>query len=205
MTTSEERRERKKRRKEEKRIKKMKKKEKKRRKKEKRKKNRSRSRSEDKLAREERKRMDMDRKEYSRFDMDPNKEYNQDWNKNKKKIEDENEEGYEKIAPEQYVEIKNGIRYKVYKDQKRMIKLAENNSGAPIMIEIIVNDRMGNKTRVKCCPDDSVGDFKKLVSAHTGTRPAKIRLQRGHRIFKDHITLEDYEIKHGQSIDMYYN
>jgi ubiquitin-like protein 5 len=44
------------------------------------------------------------------------------------------------------------------------------------MIEIIVNDRLGRKTRVKCCPEDTVGDFKKLIAAKIGTRPEKIRL-----------------------------
>ena len=37
------------------------------------------------------------------------------------------------------------------------------------MIEVIVNDRLGKKVRVKCCSSDTVGDLKKLISAHTGT------------------------------------
>jgi hypothetical protein len=48
------------------------------------------------------------------------------------------------------VEVINGMHYKVYKDHKRTIKYAENTSANPLMIEVIVNDRMGNKTRVKC-------------------------------------------------------
>jgi len=44
------------------------------------------------------------------------------------------------------------------------------------MIEVIVNDRMGKKSRVKCCPEDTIGDLKKLISAKTGTKPEKIRL-----------------------------
>jgi len=44
----------------------------------------------------------------------------------------------------------NGLHYKVYKDQKRVIKYAESTTANPLMIEVIVNDRMGNKTRVKC-------------------------------------------------------
>jgi ubiquitin-like protein 5 len=36
------------------------------------------------------------------------------------------------------------------------------------MIEIIVNDRLGKKVRVKCNEDDSVGDLKKLVAALIG-------------------------------------
>lgn len=54
-------------------------------------------------------------------------------------------------------------------------------------------------------PDDTIGDLKKLISAHTGTRADKIRLQRGLSVYKDHISLADYEIHHGSSIDMYYN
>jgi ubiquitin-like protein 5 len=54
-------------------------------------------------------------------------------------------------------------------------------------------------------PDDTIGDFKKLVAAHSGTRADKIRLQKQHTVYKDHITLRDYEIKHGMSLDLYYN
>lgn len=39
------------------------------------------------------------------------------------------------------------------------------------MIEVIVNDRMGKKEPIKCCPTDMIGDFKKLISAKIGTRP----------------------------------
>ena len=38
------------------------------------------------------------------------------------------------------------------------------------MIEVIVNDRLGKKVRIKCNPSDTIGDFKKLVAAQTGTR-----------------------------------
>ena len=44
------------------------------------------------------------------------------------------------------------------------------------MIEVIVNDRMGKKERIKCSPDDTIASFKKLISAKTGTLPSKIRL-----------------------------
>lgn len=39
------------------------------------------------------------------------------------------------------------------------------------------------------------GDVKKLVAAQTGTRPDKIVLKKWYNVFKDHITLGDYEIK----------
>lgn len=49
---------------------------------------------------------------------------------------------------------------------------------------------LGRKVRVKCEPDDTVGDLKKLVAAQTGTRPEKLRIQKSNTIYKDHITLE---------------
>ena len=36
------------------------------------------------------------------------------------------------------------------------------------MIEVILNDRLGRKIRVKCNPTDTIGDLKKLVAAQTG-------------------------------------
>ncbi len=72
------------------------------------------------------------------------------------------------------------------------------------MIEISCNDRLGKKVRVKCNADDSVGDLKKLLAAQIGTRPEKIRLQKWHTVYKDHITLEDYEIHDGANLELYY-
>ncbi|KDP44042.1 hypothetical protein JCGZ_05509 [Jatropha curcas] len=73
------------------------------------------------------------------------------------------------------------------------------------MIEVILNDRLGKKVRVKCNEDDSIGDLKKLVAAQTGTRPDKIRIQKWYTIYKDHITLQDYEIHDGMGLELYYN
>lgn len=50
------------------------------------------------------------------------------------------------------------------------------------MIEVILNDRLGKKVRVKCNPDDTVGDLKKLVAAHTGTRPEKLKIQKWYTV-----------------------
>ena len=44
------------------------------------------------------------------------------------------------------------------------------------MMEVIVNDRLGQKVRVKCMPDDTIFNLKQLISAHTGIRAEKIRL-----------------------------
>ncbi|KAI5813336.1 ubiquitin-related domain-containing protein [Pyronema omphalodes] len=73
------------------------------------------------------------------------------------------------------------------------------------MIEVISNDRLGKKVRVKCEPDDTIGDFKKLVAAQIGTSPEKIVLKKWYSTFKDHITLADYEIGNGSSLEMYYS
>lgn len=72
------------------------------------------------------------------------------------------------------------------------------------MIEIILNDRLGKKVRVKVNEDDSVGDLKKVAAAQLGTRPEKIRLQKWNTVFKDHIRLSDYEIHDGMNLELYY-
>ncbi|TYI23960.1 hypothetical protein ES332_A06G201500v1 [Gossypium tomentosum] len=58
------------------------------------------------------------------------------------------------------------------------------------MIEVVLNDRLGKKVRVKCNDDDTIGDLKKLVAAQTGTRADKIRIQKWYTVYKDHITLK---------------
>ncbi|KAF8070398.1 ubiquitin-related domain-containing protein [Lyophyllum atratum] len=72
------------------------------------------------------------------------------------------------------------------------------------MIEVIANDRLGSKVKVKCSPKDTVGDLKKLIAAQTGTESRKIVLKKWYKEFKDHITLDDYEIHDGMSLEMYY-
>ena len=72
------------------------------------------------------------------------------------------------------------------------------------MIEVVLNDRLGKKVRVKCNEDDTIGDLKKLVAAQTGTRADKIRIQKWYNIYKDHITLKDYEIHDGMGLELYY-
>ncbi|CAI5951254.1 unnamed protein product [Closterium sp. NIES-65] len=78
-------------------------------------------------------------------------------------------------------------------------------AGGEEMIEVVLNDRLGKKIRVKCNEDDTIGDLKKLVAAQTGTRPEKIRIQKWYNIYKDHITLADYEIHDGMGLELYYN
>jgi len=45
--------------------------------------------------------------------------------------------------------------------------------------------------RVKCNPDDTIGDLKKLIAAQTGTKHEKIVLKKWYTIFKDPIRLSD--------------
>ncbi|KAG8972509.1 ubiquitin-like modifier hub1, partial [Tulasnella sp. 427] len=59
------------------------------------------------------------------------------------------------------------------------------------------------KVAVKCSPDDTIGDLKKLIAAQTGTTPEKIQLKKWYTIYKDAITLGDYEISDGMSLEMY--
>ena len=53
------------------------------------------------------------------------------------------------------------------------------------MIEVILNDRVGQKVRVKCLPSDTIGELKMLISAHIGTRAEKIKLQKWSIVYKD--------------------
>lgn len=73
------------------------------------------------------------------------------------------------------------------------------------MIEIILNDRLGRKVRVKCNPSDTIQILKLLAAAQMGTKPEKLRLQKGDIIYKDHITLEDYELQDGMGMELYYD
>ncbi|KAI3721429.1 hypothetical protein L2E82_32440 [Cichorium intybus] len=84
-------------------------------------------------------------------------------------------------------------------------EFAGENRRSTKMIEVVLNDRLGKKVRVKCNDDDTIGDLKKLVAAQTGTRADKIRIQKWYNIYKDHITLKDYEIHDGMGLELYYN
>uniref|UniRef100_A0A0K0F2V5 Ubiquitin-like protein 5 n=2 Tax=Strongyloides TaxID=6247 RepID=A0A0K0F2V5_STRVS len=72
------------------------------------------------------------------------------------------------------------------------------------MIEVTVNDRVGKKVRVKCNPTDTIGDLKKLIAVQIGTRSDKLVLKKWYTVYKDHITLQDYEIHDGFNFELYY-
>ena len=46
------------------------------------------------------------------------------------------------------------------------------------MLEVVLNDRLGKKVRVKCNEDDTIGDLKKLAAAQLGTRPEKLQIKK---------------------------
>ncbi len=71
------------------------------------------------------------------------------------------------------------------------------------MIEVVLNDRLGKKVRVKCSPNDTIGELKMIVAAMTGTRADKLRIQKWYNVYKDHITLADYEIHDGMGLELY--
>lgn len=72
------------------------------------------------------------------------------------------------------------------------------------MIAITVNDRLGKKVRLLCNEDDTIGDIKKVIAVKTGSRAERIILKKWYTIFKDHITLKDYEIGNGSNLELYY-
>lgn len=42
----------------------------------------------------------------------------------------------------------------------------------------------------------------RLRTAQLGTRPEKLRIQKWYTVYKDHITLEDYEIHDGMGLEL---
>lgn len=70
-----------------------------------------------------------------------------------------------------------------------MNNIKRNHLLTPLASAMHVGFFAGRKVRVKCEPDDTVGELKIMVAALTGTRPEKLRIQRANIVYKDHITL----------------
>lgn len=51
---------------------------------------------------------------------------------------------------------------------------------------------------------DTIRDFKRLIAAQIGTKAEKIVLKKQYTVYKDPITLADYEINDGSGIELYY-
>lgn len=95
-------------------------------------------------------------------------------------------------------EITVGVRFQPFVSYHSAV------TGNNNMIEVVLDDRLGKKVRIKCNEDDTIGDLKKLAAAQLGTRPEKLKIQKWYTIYKDHITLEDYEIHDGMGLELYY-
>ena len=72
------------------------------------------------------------------------------------------------------------------------------------MTEVVCNDHLGKKVCISCNTDDTIGDLKKLITAQTGTHWNKIVLKKWYMIFKDQVSLGDYEIHDGWILELYY-
>ncbi|XP_008832151.1 ubiquitin-like protein 5 [Nannospalax galili] len=72
------------------------------------------------------------------------------------------------------------------------------------MIEVVCNDHLGKKVRIKCNTDDTIWDLKKLIAAQTGICWNKIVLKKWYTTFKDHVSLEDYAIHDMMNLELYY-
>ena len=70
-------------------------------------------------------------------------------------------------------------------------------------IRVFINNRLGTRTEILCSPTDTIGSFKKVAAVYMGTRPEAMLLKRqGERPLKDFLTLEDYGISNGSSLDL---
>ena len=71
------------------------------------------------------------------------------------------------------------------------------------LIRLFINNRLGTKTEIPCSPSDTIGAVKKFAAIHLGTRPDAMILKRqSERPLKDALTLEDYDIHDGASLEL---
>ena len=56
---------------------------------------------------------------------------------------------------------------------------------------------------MKCLETDTI-EMLKILGLQIGTPPEKIILKKGYQVYKDHITLDDYEIHDGFNFELYY-
>lgn len=68
---------------------------------------------------------------------------------------------------------------------------------------MILNNRLGGRKEIMCSQSDTICHFKKIAAVYLGMKPEAIMLSRqGQRALKDSLTLEDYEIGNGSSLDL---
>ena len=71
------------------------------------------------------------------------------------------------------------------------------------VIIVHINNRLGGSTAIQCFPQDTIRTLKIIASLRLGIRPDAMMLKRqGQRALKDGLTLEDYEIGDGSSVDL---
>ena len=58
----------------------------------------------------------------------------------------------------------------------------DSSSGDSTMIEVVLNDRLGKKVRVKCNSDDTVGVLKRLAAAQLGTQHDRLVIKKWYRL-----------------------
>ncbi|KAG9683305.1 hypothetical protein KCU95_g10954, partial [Aureobasidium melanogenum] len=89
------------------------------------------------------------------------------------------------------------------KEKEKKPKAVAAPSRAEPMIIVNVNDRLGTKAAIPCLGSDPVKAFKAMVAARIGRQPHEIMLKRqGERPFKDHLTLDDYDVSNGVQLDL---
>ncbi|KAL8712959.1 MAG: hypothetical protein Q9220_002817 [cf. Caloplaca sp. 1 TL-2023] len=70
-------------------------------------------------------------------------------------------------------------------------------------INVFVTDRLGRRAEIRCSSWVTIGQFKRIAGLKMGIKPEEILLKRqGMRPFKDALTLRDYEISDGSSLDL---
>lgn len=85
---------------------------------------------------------------------------------------------------------------------KKMRKGTNAGKTRPQVFRIIINNRLGTRAEILCSPSDTIGDFKKVAALYIGQPAGSIMLKRqGGKAMKDQLTLEDYEVSNGSSLD----
>ena len=71
------------------------------------------------------------------------------------------------------------------------------------LIRLFINNRLGTKTEILCSPSDTIKAVKKFAAIRLGTKPdAMVLKKQSERPLKDALTLEDYEIHDGASLEL---
>ena len=105
------------------------------------------------------------------------------------------------IANRLHNAVTNSRITKTHKPNK-MRKGTNAGKACPQVFRIIINNRLGTRAEILCSPSDTIGDSKKVAALYIGQRAESIMLKRqGGKPVKDQLTLEDYEVSNGSSLD----